>query len=146
MAQPHRLLAAVAMAALLGACAFQRPRSYVMGSSAASAIQGMGAPTGEYASASGGRRLEYAGGTYGRHTYMFDFDASDRLVNAEQVLTEARFNAIKAGMASAEVLAQIGKPATTWPISRQRQIVWSYRDESPFCQGFMVGMGPDGRV
>src|SRR5258706_12480408 len=105
MAHPHPLLAAVAMAALLGACAFQRPRSYVMGSSAASVIQGMGTPTGEYASASGGRRLEYAGGAYGRHTYMFDFDASDRLRDAQQGLTEARFNAIKAGMTSAEGLA-----------------------------------------
>jgi len=146
MARASRLLPALALAALLGACAVAGPQNYAKGSSAASVIQGMGPPTGQYVSPSGGRRLEYAGGTFGRRTTMFDFDASDQLVNAEQVLTEARFNAIKAGMSSAEVLSQIGRPATTWPIPRQRQIVWSYRYESPFCQWFMVGMSPEGQV
>ena len=122
------------------------PRSFSNGSSATAVIEGMGAPTGEYTSAAGGRRLEYAGGAFGRSTYMFDFDASDQLVGSEQVRTEARFNAIKAGMAADDVLAQIGKPSTTWPIPRQHQIVWSYRFESPFCQWFMVGMGPQDQV
>ena len=44
------------------------------------------------------------------------------------------------------VLSRIGRPATTWPIAYQRQIVWSYRYESPFCQWFMVGMGQEGKV
>ena len=146
MARAPYLLPALALAGLLGACAVAGPQNYAKGSSAASVIQGMGAPSGQHTLASGGRRLEYAGGAFGRRTYMFDFDASDQLVNAEQVLTEARFNAIKAGMSSALVLSQIGKPATTWPIPRQRQIVWSYRYESPFCQWFMVGMSPEGQV
>ena len=146
MAHARRLLLPLVFATLLGACAAPGPQSYAKGSSSASVIQGMGAPTGDHASASGGRRLEYAGGTFGKHTWMFDFDVSDRLVNAEQVLTEAHFNAIRAGMSAADVLSRIGKPATTWPIPRQRQTVWSYRYESPFCQWFMVGMSPEGRV
>ena len=60
--------------------------------------------------------------------------------------TEARFNAITAGMSEAEVLAQIGRPSTVWALPRQRQMVWSYSYDSPFCQWFMVGMGPEGRV
>ncbi|MBW8832714.1 MAG: hypothetical protein JF606_25615 [Burkholderiales bacterium] len=145
MSPPTRLLS-FALAALLGACAFHGPKDFPRGSSIASVLQGMGAPTGEYATASGGRRLEYAGGRFGKQTYMFDFDASGQLLSAEQVLTEARFNAIKAGMTSAEVLSQIGKPSTTWAIPRQHQIVWSYRYESLFCQWFMVGMSPEGQV
>lgn len=134
------------LAALLGACATHGPQNFPKGSTVASVLQGMGTPTGEYPLASGGRRLEYASGHFGKQTYMFDFDAAGQLVDGQQVLTEARFNAIKAGMTSADVLSQIGKPSTTWAIARQNQTVWSYRYESPFCQWFMVGMSPDGRV
>ncbi len=137
---------ALALATLLGACAVHGPQSYGKGSSAASVIEGMGAPTGEHVSASGGRRLEYAGGAFGKRTWMFDFDASGQLTGSEQVRTEARFNAIKAGMTAGDVLAQIGKPSTTWAIARQHQLVWSYRYESPFCQWFMVGMSPQDQV
>lgn len=146
MVHMPRFVHALLLVMLLGACAFPRPHGFAKGSPAASVIAGMGRPTEEHALASGGRRLEYAGGTYGRQTYMFDFDASDQLVNVEQVLTETRFGAITAGMTASEVLAQIGKPSTTWPIALQRQIVWSYRYDSPFCKWFMVGMSPEGKV
>ena len=53
---------------------------------------------------------------------------------------------VRAGMTRDDVLSRIGRPATTWPIAYQRQIVWSYRYESPFCQWFMVGMGQEGKV
>jgi len=141
----HRL-AAASLGALVAACASTGAQNYPQGSNASTVIQGMGRPTEEHRLASGGRRLEYAGGTYGRKTYMFDFDASDRLVNVEQVLDEAHFNAIRSGMTSGEVLTQIGRPSTTWPIAWQRQTVWSYRYETPFCQWFMVGVGPENRV
>jgi hypothetical protein len=62
------------------------------------------------------------------------------------VWDEPHFNAIRAGMSADEVRAQIGRPSTTWPIAWQRQIVWSYRYETPFCQWFMVGMGPQDKV
>ncbi|WP_280154804.1 hypothetical protein [Piscinibacter sp. XHJ-5] len=141
-----RLSAALAAALLMGACAVAGPRDIPNGSSSASVIGRMGPPSAEHVAASGGRRLEYTGGTFGRFTWMFEFDAGDRLVNAEQVRDEPHFNAIQAGMGSREVLARIGRPSTTWPLSRQRQIVWSYRYDSPFCQWFMVGMGMDNRV
>jgi len=145
MTRANRLLLAVVLAALAGACASPGQR-FAPGSSAASVLQGLGPPTAEHKLASGGRRLEYSGGAYGRKTFMFDFDASDRLAKAEQVWDEAHFNAIRAGMTSEDVLTLIGKPSTTWPIAWQHQIVWSYRYETPFCQWFMVGMGPQGQV
>jgi hypothetical protein len=146
MAPLHTRWIAFALAVLLGACANIGPQRFAKGSTAAEVIGGMGTPTGEYPSAAGGRRLEYAGGAFGRQTWMFDFDASDQLVAAEQVRNEAHFNAIRAGMAAGDLLAQIGPPSTTWAIPRQRQVVWSYRYESPFCQWFMVGMSPQGQV
>jgi hypothetical protein len=141
-----RVAATLAIAALLGGCAFAGPRDIAKGSSAASVIQRMGTPTAQHATASGGRRLEYNGGAFGRQTWMFDFNASDQLVNVDQVRDEAHFNAVKAGMSSGDLQAQIGRPSTIWPLSRQRQMVWSYRYDTPFCQWFMVGVGTDNRV
>ena len=133
------------MAALAGGCAAPGQR-FAPGTDSAAVLQGMGTPTAEHRTASGGRRLEYAGGAFGRATWMFDFDASGLLVAAEQVRDEGHFNAIKAGMSAEDVRMQIGAPSTTWPIAWQHQLVWSYRYDSPFCQWFMVGMGPEGKV
>jgi len=139
------LVASVA-AVLLGACAVPGAVDFAPGSPSASVMQRLGQPTAVHVLPSGGRRLEYAGGAFGRHTLMLDFDASDRLVHTEQVRDEAHFNAIRAGMSAEEVRTRIGAPATTWAIPRQHQIVWSYRYETPFCQWFMVGMGPQDTV
>ena len=136
----------LAAAALLAACAMPGTHEFAMGSSAESVIQSLGRPTAEYRSATGGRRLEYTGGAYGRFTSMFDFDASNRLVGTEQVRTEAHFGTIRAGMTGDEVGARIGLPSTIWRIQWQKQDVWSYRYDTPFCKWFMVGMGADGRV
>jgi hypothetical protein len=141
-----RVLVVWTLAALLGACAASGPQRFPPGSTRATVMQGMGAPTGEHPLPNGGRRLEYAGGAFGRQTHMFDFDTADRLLRWQQVRDEAHFNAIQAGMRADEVLSRIGRPSTTWAIPRQRQIVWSYRYETHFCQWFMVGMGHDDRV
>ena len=140
----HLRFALPALAVLLAACTSYGPGALPKGSSVAAVTQAMGPPTGEHALPSGGRRLEFARGPFGRQTYMLDFDAAGQLVGSQQVLTEANFNAIQPGMSAAQVLALIGRPAKTWGISRQKQIVWSYRyDSTPFCQWFMVGMGYD---
>src|SRR5947209_7015931 len=107
----------LALAALTAACAALPQHNYAPGTPSSTVMQGMGSPSAEYKSPAGGRRLEYAGGTYGRHTYMFDFDAADRLVRADQVWTEGYFNTIQKGMSADEVLARIGKPSTTWAIA-----------------------------
>ena len=147
MLRVSRFALAAAFAVFAAACAVGNPAaSFAPGSSAASVIERLGPPTAQHATPSGGRRLEYSGGAFGRRTAMLDFDASDRFVASDQVRTEAHFNTIQAGMSAAEVRARIGAPSTTWPIARQNQVVWSYRYETPFCQWFMVGMGTDDRV
>jgi hypothetical protein len=141
-----RPLITLAAAALAAACTSPALRTYPPGTASAAVLQDLGAPSAEYKNPAGGRRWEYAGGTYGRHTYMLDFDATDRLVGSDQVWTEAHFDTIQAGMGANDVLARIGKPSTTWNISWQRQAVWSYRYDTPFCRWFMVGMSRDGQV
>jgi hypothetical protein len=106
----------------------------------------MGPPTGRHAAPDGAQRLEYARGPYGKHTYMIDLDADGRVQRWQQVLTEANFNAIVAGMPRAQVLSLLGRPSNRRPGGWQGGEIWSWRYDSPFCQWFQVTMPDDGKV
>jgi hypothetical protein len=140
----------VMMAALLSVagCTSYGPQSLSPGASVEAVRQSLGLPTGEFAQPDGGRRLEFARGPYGRHTYMLDFDASGKLLRWEQVLTEAKFNTIQPGMTGAEVQALIGHSfdQRMVGVAERRQTVWAYRYETPFCQYFQVGIDSQGKV
>ncbi|MEF7616826.1 hypothetical protein V4F39_23130 [Aquincola sp. MAHUQ-54] len=136
-----------AAAALLAACATgYGPGGLRPGDDMQAALQQMGQPTGEYVLVDGGRRLEFARGPYGKHTYMLDFDPQEKLVKAEQVLTEAVFATIQPGMTAAQLRETLGRPARVWGVRYHNQTVWSYRYETPFCQLFHVGITPAGLV
>jgi len=128
---------------LLAGCAGYDPGPLMPGATLAAVTERMGAPTGEFPLPDGGKRLEYARGPMGKHTYMLDVDAQGRLGGWQQVLTEARFNAILAGTPGSQVLFDFGRPAQRQHIGRQHLTVWSYRYESPFCQWFQVSVGDD---
>ena len=146
---------------LLAACAGFGPRNLPPGSSRAQVMQTMGIPTAEHTlrvpsldraelrvdtTDAAVRRLEYNGGTFGRSTYMLDFDFQDRLLASAQVRAESRFNAILAGMSQQDLLRVLGRPSNIRGLSFQKQNVWAYRYDSPFCQWFQVGVGYDGKV
>jgi len=143
----HRLffvwLPALALGAALAGCAGYSPRGVTPGMPADEVIARMGRPTGEHRLADGTRRLEFARGPYGKHTYMVDLDAQDRVLRWQQVLTEAVFNAIPRGISREEVLRRIGRPSHEMLIPRRNERVWSYRYESPFCQWFQVSLDLD---
>ena len=129
-------------AGLLAGCA-ANPSKLALGSSAESVRGTLGLPTGEYTLPEGGRRLEYARGPLGKQTWMLDFDARGGLVAVNQVLTERRFNQIRAGMTSEELKRELGRPSAISMVGwHQKQIVWSYRYETLFCQWFQVGIDP----
>ncbi|MFN6992708.1 MAG: outer membrane protein assembly factor BamE [Aquincola tertiaricarbonis] len=141
-----RLLPAV-LPALLAACATgYSPGSLKPGDSIDTAVRQMGQPTGEYPRADGSRRLEFARGPYGKHTYMLDFDAQGRLLQSSQVLTETTFASVQAGMTADQVRQTLGRPARVWGVRYHNQTVWSYRYDTPFCQLFHVGITPSGVV
>ena len=107
-----RCLAAMSGAvAMLASCAGYSPGSLPQGASRDETVKVMGPPTGQYALPSGGTRLEFARGPFGKHTYMLDFDAGGRLLHWQQVLTEANFNALQMGMGRDEVLMKLGRPS-----------------------------------
>ncbi len=120
--------AAALLLAALGACAVLRPpASLPVGTPIAEARQAFGGASGEYPLPNGGTRLEFRQGSFGRQTYMLDFDAGGRLVTTRQVLTPSTFATIVPGMAQDEVLTQIGRPAFVFPVGWQQLQVWNYR-------------------
>lgn len=140
-------LSALLGACLVSACTSYGPNSLAPGTGLEAATRAMGAPTGDSALPGGGRRFEFARGPYGKHTYMLDFDAQGRLLRWEQVLVEARFNEIRSGMDATEVRAQLGRASDQYVVGwHEKQTVWAYRYESPFCQWFQVGLNRQGKV
>jgi hypothetical protein len=85
-------------------------------------------------------RLEFARGPMGKHTYMLDFDAQERLLAWEQVLTEARFFKVEPGWSQAQVRAWLGTPSNVRGVGWRGETVWSYRYESPFCVWFEISL------
>jgi len=133
-------------ACLLAGCGSYGPQSLAKGSGLDAATHAMGVPTADAPLPDGGRRLEYARGPFGKHTYMLDFDAKGQLTGWQQVLTEERFNTIRPGMESSEVVALIGHSFERRELGWQKQTVWAYRYETPFCQWFQVSIDARGKV
>jgi hypothetical protein len=146
MMQPRFLSSACLSLALLSGCAGYAPDGLQAGDPMAAAVQRMGPPTGEHARADGGRRLEYARGPLGRHTFMLDFDAQGRFIGSEQVLDETHFAAIQPGISERELRYRIGRPGRIWAVHYHDQTVYSYRYENHMCQVFHVGITPQGVV
>jgi hypothetical protein len=145
---PRRIVWILALlaAGLVAGCAFFNPVRIAPGTGVDAVQQQLGVPTGRFALAGGGERLEYARGPFGKQTWMLDFDAQGQLLSGAQVLTEKRFNAILAGMSRDDVRLAIGRPSAQSYIGWQRQVVWSYRYDSPVCQWFQIGLDEAGRV
>ena len=141
-----RLLCFAAVAALAGGCAtYVDPAKLPPGSTVDSVRKTFGPPTGEYTVA-GGTRYEYATGPCGKSTWMIDFDGAGKLRDAQQVLTEQRFNAVRPGIDARELRSTLGRPSEVWRLSRLNQDVWRYRYDTPFCLVFQVSVGDDGKV
>ena len=140
-------LAVVLVAASLCACTAYAPTRFAPGATIADVTQAMGRPTGEYQlPGSGNKRLEFARGPFGKHTYMLDFDASGRMVSSQQVLSENNFNALRTGTSRDDLLMSLGHPSDVKTLPYQHRLLWSYRYEGPFCQWFQVGLDARGQV
>jgi hypothetical protein len=138
--------AAISMAMMLAGCASYGPGGLAPGASIDQIIAKMGRPTGDYKMPDGTRRLEYARGPTGVRTYMLDLDAAGGLKSSQQVLTENRFEAVRAGMTQDELLRTLGHPAEIRGSDWQKLAFWNYRYENPFCTFFQVDVDRSGIV
>ena len=131
---------AAAVACGLGACTSLAPGGLPPGTPIAKARATLFGPTGEHALPDGGTRLEFAQGSFGKQTYMLDFNADGVLVASSQVLTTANFAAITSGMSSVALKARLGRPVYVFSVPRQKLHVWNYRYFEGDCQWFQVSV------
>ncbi len=134
------LAALLALTAALAGCAILTTGGLPAGTPIAQVRQSWLTPTGEYALPGGGTRLEYARGSFGRETYMLDFDAKGSLLSSQQVLTEENFAAIEPGMSSQDVRMRLGRPAHVFNVGWQKLQVWNYRFFGADCVWFQVSI------
>ncbi|MBL8343567.1 MAG: hypothetical protein JNL30_19010 [Rubrivivax sp.] len=104
-----------------------------------------GTPTARYAlpAPTGGERLEYASGPFGRTTWMVDLDAAGRVMAARQVLNEAHFAEFSAraqGINQAELLRTLGRPGERHGAGIVGGEIWSWRYPTNDCLWFQVSI------
>lgn len=148
-ARPMRALlvtSALALGQFLGqlaGCAY--PVSGMpVGGTADELTQRAGPPTGRY-QRDGQTRWEYATGPMGKHTWMVDLDATGKVQQVRQVLTEAEFAKVQPGQRSDDLLWMLGRPSETQAIMRGATL-WEYRYFVNACFWFVVTVEPDGTV
>ncbi len=134
------LVPLVAAAAAVGGCAMLAPGGLPPGTPIDAARHAFVAPTGEYRLPGGGTRLEFAQGSFGKQTYMLDFDANGVLTSSTQVLAEANFAAIVPGLPAADLRMQFGRPAHVFSVPWQKLHVWNYRYAGGDCVWFQVSV------
>ncbi|HET6599498.1 MAG TPA: hypothetical protein VFG60_06005 [Burkholderiaceae bacterium] len=144
----HRWPAVIALlgALLSGGCASWSPGSVPLGTPIETLRARFFPPTGEYPLPDGGTRLEFAQGSFGKLTYMLDFDSHGTLIASDQVLDEAHFAKIAPGMSASEVRMRLGRPADVLWIGWQKLDVWNYRYFEGDCIWFQVSLNQAGRV
>ena len=143
---PASSASSVLALSLLAGCAGYGAEGLEPGTPEPVVLDRMGAPTDRLQRADGSRRLEYARGPMGRHTYRVEIDRDGRVVGWSQLLTEASFATVDVGLARAEVRERLGRPAEQRVGWRGIGEVWSYRyDSQPICRWFQVWL-VDGRV
>ena len=111
---------------LLGGCA--SPDGAQFGAQRADVVARLGAPVSAAPLPGGGERLLYSAQPSGFTVFLLDFDAQGRLVQREQVLTQARLAAIPVGQWTvADVQRTFGPPMRVERVARFDGDIWTYR-------------------
>ncbi|HSH91673.1 MAG TPA: hypothetical protein VK996_16935, partial [Ramlibacter sp.] len=119
-----------AIAALLVGCAGGPFASYEFapGTPRQQVLERMGQPSRVVKLANGGERLQYTMQPVGRFAWMVDLDASGRVVQARQVLTEANFHRIEPGKWTRDdVEREFGRPAWVDGVASWNGPIMTYR-------------------
>lgn len=145
-----RRLLAVALVSLLVACAGNPFAGYDIapGTPRDAVIARMGQPN-RVIRLAGGERLQYSLQPFGQQAWMVDLDASGRVTQARQVLTEANFHRIEPGKWSrADVEREFGRPAFVDGVSSWNGPVMTYRwrDTANSDMFYYVYLDPQGVV
>jgi len=117
------------LAALLSGCAGNPFSGYDIptGTPREGVVARMGQPY-RVVRVANGERLQYSLQPYGQHAWMVDLDASGKVVQARQVLTEGNFHRIEPGQWTREdVEREFGRPAWIDGVASWTGPVMTYR-------------------
>jgi len=132
-------------ALLLAGCALGQP-PLQLGDDADTVRSKLGPPAADYPLPGGSHRWAYPTGPFGKSTTLVTLDAAGRVTAWEEALTEARFDAIEAGLTRQQLLERLGPPGRVWAVHYHDQTVWTYRYDNTQCKVFHVGLTPQGVV
>ena len=141
--------AGLAASMALSGCATRPPAA---GRAEAELLRDWGQPTSRYALPTGGQRLEYATGPFGRTTWMVDLDTAARVTRSAQVLGDAAFLDFQmrvgapGGVPRDEVLRTLGRPGEVRGGGRQGGEVWSWRYPTNECLWFQASINDAGHA
>ena len=124
----RRLLLAVSLAALLGACAnAYRAADLQPGATRQEVLERLGPPS-RVVPIAGGERMQYSTQPFGKQAWMVDLDPSGRVQRVRQVLHATEFHRITPGQWTGnDVLREFGPPARIDGVSSWGGPIMTYR-------------------
>ena len=122
------IVAGVAFALALSACAPIVRRAPAAGAPLAEVTARLGKPDAVYPDPNGGQVLEYRGQPMGQFQHMARIGADGRLISYDQVLTSENFAKVAVNRWNKDdILRNFGRPAETSRDRVDNAEVWSYR-------------------
>ena len=102
----------------------------------------MGKPEMIWEEKDGSLKYEYPRGPAGTETYMVDISTDGKYLGMNNILTEANFARIKAGMNRDEIRRIIGKPTETakFPLKQEETWTWRFKGTPTPVRRFHVNM------
>jgi hypothetical protein len=140
---------AAASALMLGGCDYVAQKELQAGvSSKDDVLVKMGKPTMIWEEKDGSALYEYPRGPEGYETYMVKISADGKYGGMDNILVEANFNKITAGMTRDDVRRRLGRPTTTSMLELKKEEVWTWKHKRNNSESrlFHVMMDAEGKV
>lgn len=135
-------LSAMLLSGLAG-CDYVAQKELKVGqSSKEDVIVMMGKPEMIWEEKDGSFKYEYPRGPVGTETFMVDISPDGKYLGMNNVLTEANFARIKAGMTRDDVRRLLGKPTETakFPLKQEETWTWKFKGTPTPVRRFHVNM------
>jgi hypothetical protein len=121
----HRAARISAIALLLGACA--NFSAITPGASVEQVVARVGTPDTVWKSPDGSETWEYPQGPSGTRTFMVGIGPDATVRDVRQVLSDAYFAQVHAGMTREAVRRLLGRPKEVWYFPARDEETWTYR-------------------
>ena len=137
------LALSVAIMSVLAGCDYVAQKELKVGQSTKEDVMTlMGKPEMIWEEKDGSSNYEYPRGPAGTETYMVEISPDGKYLGMKNILTEANFARIKAGMNRDEIRRMLGKPTETvkYPLKQEETWTWKFKGTPTPVRRFHVNM------